>query len=73
MCLDEITNEMEKMNYVIYNPNVDDKPTRIKLLHKTIKAGTGVELTKKQLEHLTGYESNQLHEFIVELQKIINV
>lgn len=73
VCLDEITHKKENMNYVIYNPNKDSIPFRVELLYRTIKAGTGVELTSEQLNHLTKYEADQLHEFITELQKILGI
>lgn len=73
VCLDDVTCKKEDMNYVIYNPNKDSIPFRVELLYKTIKAGTGVELTSEQLVHLTKYDSSQLHEFISELQKILGI
>ena len=73
VCLDDITGKKEEMNYVIYNPNKDNIPFRVDLLYRTIKAGLGVELTSEQLGRLTKYESDQLHEFIDELQKILGI
>lgn len=71
VCLDDLTLSYEPMNYVIYNPNKDDKLTRITLLFDKIKDRFGVELTSKQLTELTRYESHQLEEFVTKLRGII--
>ena len=71
VCLDDVTGHIEELNYVIYNPNKDDVSTRVDLLYRTIKAGTGIELTSDQLIHLTRYDVYQLKDFVVELSEII--
>lgn len=73
VCLDDITGHMEEMNYVIYNPAKDCLPFRAELLYRTIKEGTGIELTSDQINHLTKYEVHQLNQFIDELKQIITV
>jgi hypothetical protein len=71
VCLDEITNQPEEPNPVIYNPNKDNIAYRTELLYRTILEGTGHELTSEQLIHLTKYEAPEIPTFINELKKII--
>lgn len=71
VCLDEVTGEVEQLNYVIYNPTKDDVSERKRILHKHIKEALDVELTEEQLEMLTAYDVEHLHEFIYQLQQIL--
>lgn len=73
VCLDEVTGQPERMNYIIYNPIKDAIPFRVELLYKTIKAGTGLELSSVDLIHLTKYEAHQLDTFVDELSWIIGI
>lgn len=71
VCLDDVTGQPEELNYVIYNPSKDNLAFRAELLYRTIKEGTGVELTSDQINHLIKYEVHQLNKFIDELRCII--
>ncbi len=71
ICIDDIVDHPVGLNVVIYNPSKDDMAFRSRLLYKTIKDYTGIELTTAQLNHLTSYEVDQLSEFKKELKTII--
>ena len=72
ICLDEITEKPELLNYVIYNPIHDSIPERAELLYKTILNGIGVSLSSEEINHLVLYEPNQFSLFIDELKAYIN-
>ncbi len=69
--LSDITQRMEELNPVIYNPGKDPIPFRCELLYRTIKEHTGVELTSEQVIHLTKYDVHELKAFVNELREIV--
>ena len=71
VCMDDVSEQVEEMNYVIYNPLKDAPYERINKLYERIKDRFGVELTSEQLDHLTKYDIYQLNEFVSELKHII--
>ena len=71
VCMDDISEQPEAMNYVIYNPSKQLPHERINHLYEKIKERFGVELTSEQLDHLTKYDIYELPKFISELQQII--
>lgn len=71
VCLDEITNQPEDPNPVIYNPGKDNLAFRSELLYRTIYERTGTKLSSEQLMHLTRYDVAQLETFKDELRSII--
>ena len=71
VCMDDVSGQVEEMNYVIYNPLKDAPYERINKLYERIKDRFGVELTSEQLDHLTKYDIYQLKEFVSELKHII--
>lgn len=73
VCLDDIVGHPVDMNHVIYNPSKDNMAFRAERLYKTIKEGTGVELTSDQINHLIKYDSHQIKDFIIELREIVAV
>ena len=71
VCLDDVSECVEDMNYVIYNPNIEGVEIRKNRLYEKIKFRFGVELTEDQLDRLTGYDAMNLDKFVKELQQII--
>lgn len=71
VCLDDITEHMEEMNYVIYNPSKNSLPFRAELLYRIIEERFGIKLTSDQINHLTKYEVHQLKDFVNDLKLII--
>ena len=71
VCLDDVSGSVEDMNYVIYNPSKDAPHERINKLYERVKERFGVGLTSEQLDHLTKYDSFELHQFVQELKQII--
>jgi hypothetical protein len=71
VCLDDVSECVEDMNYVIYNPNIEGVEIRKNRLYEKIKWRFGVELTEEQLDHLTSYGALDLEKFVQELQQII--
>lgn len=71
VCMDDVSEQVEEMNYVIYNPLKDAPYERINKLYERIKDRFGVELTSEQLDRLTKYDIYQLNEFVSELKHII--
>ena len=63
VCLDDISEHPETMNYVIYNPNKQTKEERVELLYRKIKEAFDVDLSSDELNRLTSYD-------VFELKKI---
>ena len=73
VCIENISDQMELLNYVIYNPNINDVDTSKRILHDSIKIRFGFELTDDQLDVLTKYDVEHLEDFINELKEIVRV
>lgn len=71
VCIDDITDTIESMNYVIYNPLKDPIYERVNRLYEKIKERFDIELSSDELNKLTSYESHELHLFVSELKEII--
>lgn len=73
VCLDQITDHPEDLNYVIYNPDIWDKEYGKEILTKRISERFNVTLTHEDLELLFSYDGRHLSGFIQELKKIISI
>lgn len=71
VCLDDITGQLEEMNYVIYNPSKQHPHERVNYLYEKIKERFNVELTSEQLIWLTKYDTHELNQFVSDLKQII--
>ena len=71
VCMDDISGVPEKLNYVIYNPNVTDPVVLPVRLFNDVKEHFGVELTPSEVMKLTSYDGNHLDEFTDVLRKIV--
>ena len=71
VCMDDISGVPEKLNYVIYNPNVTDPVVLPVRLFNDVKEHFGVELTPSEVMELTSYDGNHLDEFTDVLRKIV--
>ena len=71
VCMDDISGVPEKLNYVIYNPNVTDPVVLPVRLFNDVKEHFGVELTLSEVTELTSYDGNHLDEFTDVLRKIV--
>lgn len=71
VCMDEVSEQIEHLNYVIYNPTKDAPHERVNKLYDRIKERFGVELSSEQLNYLTKFGVDELHRFVKELQRII--
>lgn len=71
VCMDEVSEQIEYLNYVIYNPTKDAPHERVNKLYDRIKERFGVELSSDQLNYLTKFGVDELHRFVKELQQII--
>lgn len=69
--LNDVTQQLEEYNPVIYNPGKDDILQRRILLARLIKEHVGIELTHSQLYHLTCYDVDNLEQFVFDLRDII--
>ena len=73
VCLDDISDHIESMNYVIYNPSKQTKEERVELLYRKIKEAFDVDLSSDELNRLTSYDVSELSKFVEELKKIIKI
>ena len=70
VCMDDISGVPEKLNYVIYNPNVTDPVVLPVRLFNDVKAHFGVELTPSEVmtlphfEKSDDFEAKQIFHFI---------
>lgn len=69
--MDEITDQPEELNVVIYNPSKDNIAYRSELLFRTIKIKFDIELPSEDLNRLTLYDVHQLDKFIKDLKETI--
>lgn len=72
VCIDDISETIEPLNHVIYNPSKDSKRKRVNRLYDIVKQRFDVELSSEQLEHLTKFETTELTQFVHELKEIIS-
>lgn len=73
VCLDDISDHCEAMNYVIYNPSKQTKEERVELLYRKIKEAFDVDLSSEELNRLTSYDVFELSKFVEELKGIIKI
>lgn len=71
VCLDDITEDYEEHNPVIYNPNIDKVAERVDRLYNSIERRFNVKLSSEELIELTKYSSFELDKFITRLREII--
>ena len=72
VCIDDISETIEPLNHVIYNPSKDSKHERVNRLYDIVKQRFDIELSSEQLEHLTKFETDELTQFVHELKEIIS-
>ena len=71
VCLNDISVDMDSLDYVIYNPNKWSTEFGKKILHDRVKERFEVDLTDKQIKKLFKYDVNHLSEFVHELSKMV--
>ena len=71
VCLDDITEDFEEYNPVIYNPNIDKIAERVDRLYNSIERRFNVKLSSEELIELTKYSAFELDKFITRLREII--
>ena len=72
VCIDDISETIEPLNHVIYNPSKGSKHERVNRLYDIVKQRFDIELSSEQLEHLTKFETTELTQFVHELKEIIS-
>lgn len=71
VCLDDVTDHVEELNYVIYNPTKDSKNYRIKRLYDNVERRFGIQLREADAYRLTDYDEFHLEEFVSDLKRVI--
>ena len=71
VCMDDVSGQVEAMNYVIYNPSKESKETSINNLKKRISERFRIILTDIELDRLTNYSVFELNDFANDLRQII--
>ena len=71
VCLDDVSGQVEDLNYVIYNPTKDSKNDRIKRLYDNVERRFGIQLRESDAYRLTEYDEFHLEEFVSDLKRVI--
>lgn len=71
VCLDDVSGQVEDLNYVIYNPTKDSKNDRIKRLYDNVERRFGIQLRESDAYRLTDYDEFHLEEFVSDLKRVI--
>ena len=71
VCLDDVSGQVEDLNYVIYNPTKDSKNDRIKRLYDNVEKRFGIQLRESDAYRLTDYDEFHLEEFVSDLKRVI--
>ena len=71
ICVDDITIVPEDMNFVIYNPNLNDRDKR-DLVRTVMQNRFNVTLTEEQLDEICSYDKHHLDECLEKIKSYID-
>ena len=71
ICVDDITIIPEDMNFVIYNPNLNDVDKR-ECVRRVMQNRFNVTLTEEQLDEICSYDKHHLNECLEKIKSFID-